>query len=309
MADNPQGKSRTAVIVLNWNRPAETIACLDSLAELEERPPVLVVDNGSTDDSVAGIAGHHPWAESLRLDRNRGFGGGMNAGILALLARPDPPEFVWLLNNDTIVDPGALRAMVARADSEPRVGAVGSVLLDVTGQHVHECGGGSLNHVLWTTTRVMQPEPSRLDYLTAASVLLRVATLVEVGLFDERYFFYFEDVDLSLRLTKAGWFLDVAPESRVRHTLGATVGGGSVTGGRRVNMLYAQSVATFIATWSPVRLRGPSLALRLMAMLLRRLARGQIAILPAVVRAYLQGIRIGRREPLIPRPGVRPDSA
>lgn len=303
MPHRAAGRSRVAAIVLNWNRPAETISCLDSLARLVECPPVLVVDNGSTDDSIATIAGHHPWAEYLALDGNRGFAGGMNAGMLELLTRPNPPEYLWLLNNDTIVQPGALRAMVDCADSEPRIGAVGSVLLDGSGQRVHEWGGSSLNRVLWTTTRLIRPVPGRLDSLTGASLLLRVAALLDVGLFDERYFFYLEDTDLSLRLTKQGWLLDVAPESRVRHVLGATVAG-ATTGTRGVNTLYAQSVATFVATWSPRRMRVLSLALRLMAMFLSRVARGQIRTLPAVVCAFLRGVRVGGQEPLIPRPGT-----
>jgi GT2 family glycosyltransferase len=289
--------SRAAVVVLNWNRPADTIDCLTSLSRLVEPAHVLVVDNGSSDDSVATIASRHPWAEYLRLDRNRGFGGGMNAGILALLTRTDRPEFVWLLNNDTTVEPAALRAMVARADANPLVGAVGSVLLDGSGDRIHEWGGGSLNRILWTTTRLLGPAPERLDYITGASVLLRVKAVLDVGLFDERYFFYLEDTDLGLRLKKAGWSLDVAAESRVRHVLGASIGGGPIDGGRRPNTLYAKSVAIFVTTWSPPRIRRALLGLRLSAMVLRRLARGQLSLIPAVVSAYAAGIRIGKEEP------------
>jgi GT2 family glycosyltransferase len=303
MPHHVTGTSRAAAIVLNWNRPADTISCLDSLTQLGERPEVLVVDNGSTNDSVVAIRGHHPWTQVLTLDRNRGFAGGMNAGMLELLDRPNPPEFIWLLNNDTVVEPGALQALIAQADTDPRIGAVGSILLDGSGQRVHEWGGSRLERVLWTTTPLTGATAGRLDCLTGASLFLRVAALLDVGLFDERYFFYLEDTDLSLRLTGGGWLLGVAPDSRVRHVLGATVTDGAISGGRTRNTLYAQSVATFVATWSPRRMRALSLALRLLAMLLRRVSRRQISTLPAVVRAYLRGVHVGRLEPRIPRPG------
>ena len=116
-----------SIILLNWHGWRDTIACLDSLVSQDYNDyRVLVVDNGSTDDSVARIRAAHPEIPIMETGRNLGFSGGCNVGVRRALE--DGADYVWLLNNDTTVDPQALSAMVAVAEADPRVGAVGSVL-------------------------------------------------------------------------------------------------------------------------------------------------------------------------------------
>lgn len=297
--DNPS----TAVIVLNWNRPVETITCLESLRASEPRPRVIVVDNGSATGTAEAIREAHPWAQYICLPENLGFGGGMNAGIRCALAVPDPPAFVWVLNNDTQVAVDAFAALTRAATRDSSLGAVGSVLLDGSGTRVQEWGGATVNRLLWTTRSLAGPSPDRLDCLTGASLLLRVAALREIGGFDERFFFYLEDTDLSLRLRRAGWKLAVASDSHVRHALGGTVNGGKHSTDPRAHELYARAVGTFIAIWSPPVVRPLQLLLRLSAMVGVRLARGQSTFVPLVLKSYLEGVRIGLGEPRIPQFG------
>ena len=181
---------------------------------------VIVVDNGSGDGSAETLAAV-PGVELIVNESNVGFAAGNNVAIERLL--DEGSEFVWVLNNDTVVEPGTLRELVAVADADPRVGAVGSVLYDMaTPDQVLTWGGGALGR--WTgRTRDARDEDDRVDYLTAASLLLRASALRQVGLFDARYFFTWEDVDLCTRLVAGGWRLEVASRAQVRHRWGGTL--------------------------------------------------------------------------------------
>jgi GT2 family glycosyltransferase len=214
------GHPRVGVVVLNYLRVDDTLACLESLTALDDPVRVIVVDNGSADGSAARLAAV-PGVELIANDSNLGFAGGNNVAVARLL--DDGIEFVWVLNNDTLVEPATVGELLAVADADPRIGAVGSVLYDMAApQNVLTWGGGRLGR--WTgRTRDARSENDQVDYLTAASVLLRATALRQVGLFDGRYFFTWEDVDLSTRLVAAGWRLAVAGRSRVVHRWGGTL--------------------------------------------------------------------------------------
>lgn len=219
--------AKVQILLLNWNGWPDTLKCLHSLRSMEySNYHILVVDNGSKDDSVSHIREAHPNLEIIKNEKNLGFGGGCNVGIRYALEQG--AEFIWLLNNDTQVDSGALGAMVRLANSDHRVAAVGSVLYYMAAPtQVQAWGGGKTN--LWTglSQHFHAPATDReLHYLTAASLLLRREALLDVGLFDERMFFmYWEDVDLCFRLRQAGWKLSVASDARVWHKESASLRG------------------------------------------------------------------------------------
>ena len=178
---------RVEVIVLNWNGWKDTIACVATLQRLNYPSfTLLVVDNGSSDASVAEIEKAMPLVELLQTGENLGFGGGCNFAIRHAMARG--ADYVWLINNDTTVDPDALSAMVRVAETDPGVGSVGSVLYaaDAVDQ-VQVWGGGSVNRWLGRSQHRLSPGP--IDFISGASVLLRCAALEDVGLFDQANFF------------------------------------------------------------------------------------------------------------------------
>lgn len=219
--------AKVQILLLNWNAWHDTLECLHSIIGLEYLDyQIIVVDNGSEDDSVRQIREEYPNLKIIKNEDNLGFGGGCNVGIRYALEQG--AEFVWLLNNDTQVDPGALGAMVRLANSDHRVAAVGSVLyyMDSPTQ-VQAWGGGRVN--LWTGLSKhfhAQADDCKFHYLTAASLLLRLEALQHVGLFDERMFFmYWEDVDLCFRLRQAGWKLSVARDACVWHKESASLSG------------------------------------------------------------------------------------
>jgi GT2 family glycosyltransferase len=214
---------RVAVVIVNWNGRDDTLACLDAVLESDyaERS-VLVVDNGSEDGSAGAIRARFPSASVLETGRNLGFAAGNNVALDRL--KHDPPGYVWLLNNDARPDPCALSALVALAEADPGLGAVGSVLVGLDGT-IEAWGSGSVSFRSGLPRHNLAPtEPVDVDYLVGASLLLRWTALAAVGFFDDRYFLYWEDTDLCFRLREAGWRLGVAGDALVRHRGQASTG-------------------------------------------------------------------------------------
>jgi GT2 family glycosyltransferase len=213
-------------IVLNWNGWPHTLKCLDSLAKIDYvNNKVVVVDNASQDDSCSQIESRYPDVKLLRSDSNLGFGGGCNIGIRYAISQG--ASYIWLLNNDTVVEPATLSALVNQMNCDPANGAVGSVLLYMNNpSQIQAWGGGYVNFLTGRSRHCFAPvNPKSLDYLTAASMLLRREALDSAGIFDEKSFFmYWEDIDLCYRLRKAGWKLDVASDSKVLHVESGSLG-------------------------------------------------------------------------------------
>jgi hypothetical protein len=288
-------------VVLNWNGWRDTIKCVESLRHLDVSPNVLVVDNGSTDESVNQIRAAAPWVRLVLLATNRGFGGGMNAGIASALCDDQDLDFIWLLNNDTLVERHSLGRMIALAESDPKIGIVSNRLVDTDDSgRVQALGGGGLNRWLGTTSTYITPQDRACDHLIGASLLVKPSLLRNIGGFDERYFFFLEDTEFSMRARRSGWRLAVAKDATVFHTRGASIDRGSRVRSLRSDLSAARSSGIFVSGLDlPWRLT--AVPLRIAGMLLNRLARAQVDRLLPVTQAYLDGLRIGRRPPVIPR--------
>jgi GT2 family glycosyltransferase len=209
-----------AVIVLNWNGWRATADCIDSVDRLTyAHRSLVVVDNGSSDESVAELRARHPRLRILEIGANLGFAGGMNFALRQLAAEEEQPAYVWLLNNDTRPAPEALTALIDLSEREPGVGAVGSVLLESSEPgSAQTWGSGRVSFWSGLPRHNLQPvRRDQIDYLVGASLCLRWRAAREVGFLDDRFFLYWEDTDLSFRLRAAGWKLAVAEGSRVQH--------------------------------------------------------------------------------------------
>jgi GT2 family glycosyltransferase len=264
-----QAQPKVAIIIVNWNGWQDTLLCLASLRRLTyPNFRVLVVDNGSTNDSVSRIREACPDVEIIETGRNLGWAGGTNVGIQRAMA--EGADYVWLLNNDTVVDPQALTRLVGRAERDPHLGAVGSVLYYMAEpEKVQAWAGGSVN--LWTglCRHFTRPVPEHLiHYLTGASMLLRTQALREVGLLDEHFFMYWEDADLSFRLRKGGWKLAVEPGAKIWHKEGASVGRGTAA----QDAYFVVSALRFFSLHAPIPVVPAvvSVALKLVRRLLKR---------------------------------------
>lgn len=212
-----------AVIVPHLDRLDDTAACCRSLAAQHPRPArILVVDNGSTAHSEAELATACPDARILRLATNRGFAGGVNAGLREALAEAALTSF-WVLNNDTTCPPDTLARLQAVLEADPRIGLVGSPLRESNGDRGHRIvpAGRRLVRpwtIPWPTAPGQEP-----DYLTGASLLIRRELLNDIGLFDDGFFFFFEDADFSRRAIEKGWRLAIAPDALVDHRGSSTI--------------------------------------------------------------------------------------
>lgn len=211
------------VILLVWNNWPDTVTCLNSLqATTYGNWRAVIVDNGSTDDSVQRIREAHPTATFIENGRNLGFAGGCNVGIRK--AVENGADYVWLLNADTTVTKSTLGAMVNRAKHEPTIGAVGSVIycMDKPSK-VQAWGGGYINFWIGRSRQFRKRVSDQtLEFVTGASMLIPLRVLASVGLFDEGFFMYWEDSDYCYRMREAGWRITTAPNSVVYHKGSAT---------------------------------------------------------------------------------------
>ncbi|MBO9365940.1 MAG: glycosyltransferase family 2 protein, partial [Roseiflexus sp.] len=214
----------SAIIVLTWNGGAEAIACLQRVRQLDPAPnTVVVVDNDSRDGTPDQVAALFPTFLLIRNPRNLGYAAGMNIGIRALLDQNPPPDIIILLNQDTLVDPGWLGAIIAPF-ADPAVGAVGCKIRypDGTIQHA----GLTLDWPLALPRHIGRDEPDHgqydvpryVNFVTFAAAALRSEALRQIGLFDEGYSpAYFEDADLCVRLRQAGYLIRYEPRATLVH--------------------------------------------------------------------------------------------
>lgn len=277
---------KVAIVVLNWNGGDDTIACLDSLAGLDyPEIAVIVVDNGSADDSVARIRAAKPQVRMIETGKNLGFGGGCNVGMRAAIA--DGADYVWLINNDATVATDALTELVRVAEKDERIGAVGSVIFD-QGQRdrVQLWGGGKVN--LWTGASRHRRTPGRVDFISGASALIRSRALKEVGFFDDASFFmYWEDTDLGFRLRKGGWKLAVAEKSRVWHEESSSLGRGSP----KLIEYFTRSAVAFLRKHAALPV--VPIAVNLVGRTAKLVLSGDFAGASFLLRVFYQALRPG----------------
>jgi GT2 family glycosyltransferase len=219
------------IIVLNWNSPQDTLACLDSLLKIPYRAKeILVVDNGSTDESVCIIKSSFPQVKLLETGKNMGFVGGNNAGMTYALE--EGFDYTLVLNNDTVVNPDFLERLLEVAESDDQIGAVGPKINYFSKPDVIWSAGGIIDYRHGTTEMkgIGQTDqdqygrmPYQVDFLTGCAILVKRQTLQKIGLLDPRFFMYYEDVEWCVRMTKAGCKIQLVPESIMWHKISPEV--------------------------------------------------------------------------------------
>lgn len=292
---------RLYVITLNWNRKADTLACLTSLGAVRWpegwRVQVLLVDNGSSDDTVAAVREQFPAVEVVQNERNLGFAGGANRGLRHALQQG--ADAIFLVNNDTFFDPALGEVLLGAL--EEGVGAVSpAIFYAEPPEAIWSLGGGRNRWTLEMTgnhgrDRATLPnEPFEQEALTFCAILFPRAALESVGLLDEQFFMYYEDMDWSLRAQQAGWRLRVAPAARLWHKEAQSSGGQGSPAERyqmgRASVQYFRKHARGVQWLAIVPYRLGS-ALKLSWRLARR---GRFA----AILSYWRGMWHGLRAPL-----------
>jgi len=221
---------RASVIVPNYNGRRFLDTCLGALFR-QTYPPelleVVLVDDASTDDSVAWVREHYEGVKIVALASNSGLAAGCNAG-----ARAATGDLLVMLNNDTEAEPGWLAALVEAASAHPEAGAIASKMLLFDRREVlHNAGdlmgadGIPRNRGVWEVDEGQYDAHEEVFGGCGGGVAYRRAAWEAAGGFDERLFMYLEDVDLAWRLQLLGWRAIFAPEARLYHHLSATGGG------------------------------------------------------------------------------------
>ncbi len=216
---------KNAVIILTWNAEDAALACLQTLAEQQRAPDLtLVVDNASADNTVARIRSDYPTVQIIQNARNLGFAAGMNTGMTALRKQPEPPEVVVLLNQDTLLEPGWLDALLQPFAEDPQIGAAGCKILAFDGSLEHagaylDWPRANSHHTGWKEPDTGQYDtPRDCEAVTGAAMALRLSALEQVGLLDEGYTpAYYEDFDLCWRLRQHGYRIRYAPGAVLQH--------------------------------------------------------------------------------------------
>ncbi len=237
------------IVIVNYRTSGLAVDCLRSVApQIADlgAAKVVVVDNASDDGSVARLRetivsqGWEDWASVIPAERNGGFAYGNNLGIRLALRQRDRPDYLLLLNPDTIVRPGAIRALVDFMNGHPGAGIAGSRLENANGgaeRSAHTApsplgeleSGARLGVLSRALHRYGVAPPARdaaheCDWVSGASLIVRRKVIEDIGLLDEGFFLYFEEVDFCTRARKAGWQVWFVPESCVVHLEGASTG-------------------------------------------------------------------------------------
>ena len=232
------------VAIVSYNTVELLRDCLHSLTHSTVAVAVVVVDNGSTDVSVPMMQAEFPLVRVIVPGSNVGFARGTNQGIQQLLADAPALQYVLMLNPDTVVHAGALEQLVAFADAHPRVGVVSPRLLNADGSLQRgvfrfptplmtlfdlfppgEVTPGRFYDSWWHgryPQEVDATQPFAVDHPLGAAMLTRVSVLAEVGMLDEDYFMYVEEVDWCMRVRRAGWAIWQQPVAQITHVGGAS---------------------------------------------------------------------------------------
>jgi hypothetical protein len=222
-----------AIIILNWNGLSDTIGCLESLKEITYPDyTVIVVDNGSSgNDANVLEEKFSDHIQLIRNDKNYGFAEGNNIGIRHALEKSNP-QYILLLNNDTMVDPCFIDEFIKVAESDTTIGVLGpKIYYHHEPQKIWFAGGtfhpriGQAFH-----TGINHHDNGRYDtirevaFITGCAMLIKIEVIKKIGLLDSDYFAYHEDSDFCFRARRAGYKLVFVPQSKIWHKVASTLG-------------------------------------------------------------------------------------
>jgi hypothetical protein len=227
--ETEKNSPKVTAIVLNWNRPEDTVRCVRSLAQSDyPNLHILVVDNGSTPDSFESLERQLTKVTILRNESNLGFAEGNNRGLRWALEQA--ADYALVLNNDTVVEATMISRLVRAAEADSSLGLLGPVIYYLGRPEEVWFAGYRFTfniYVLRRGLRLAQPlkEVERVDFVSGCGLLIRRSVLTEVGLFSPDYFMYYEDLDLCFRVKAAGFGIGCVTGARMWHAVSLSSGG------------------------------------------------------------------------------------
>ena len=220
------------ILILNWNGKHILKPCLDSIKKIDySNYSVMVIDNGSTDNSVEMVKEKYPQVDIIELKKNYGFAGGYNRCFTQL--RDEYSEFVLLLNNDTEVDSNILSSFIQAKDKYGDNHLYGGKIFYKKNPEVIWYAGGNVNlkylklshRGIRQTDSAEYSKPMQTDYVTGCCLFTSMEVINQLNGFDERFNMYGEDVDLCLRAKQKGIICYYWPDAKLWHHISASIGG------------------------------------------------------------------------------------
>jgi GT2 family glycosyltransferase len=294
---NLPASPRTLAIVLNWQQAGITLECVEALRAMQAPGlDILVIDNGSADDSAAIFKENQIDFRLLALPENLGFAAGINKGLQ--MALDEGYDYALMVNNDAFAAPDMMAELLAEAapdigllspkiyyESEPeRIWFANGVRQSLT-LDLRDTGQGELDGPQWKDSR-------DVDYLLGTCLLVNLPAVRQVGLLDERFFFYFEDLDWSLRLRQAGFRLRLAAKAHLLHRVAYSTGGEEDSPLRRYHLAHSS-----VIFWRRHAHLGSPLLIVLFRLLsaIKMVTRLSLSGRWDVASAYIRGLRSGWR--------------
>ncbi len=233
------GYPKIAIIILNWNGLPDTLECLKSLQKIEyPNYAVVVIDNGSRGNDAEVIRRKFGnFVSVIQEEKNLGFAGGCNVGIRWALH--SNANYVFLLNNDTIVDPNVLIELIKAFQNDAQIGIVGPKVYFYEQPNIIYTAGGKVNFWTGNTPLIGKcavdhgqfDDIEEVDYVCGCALLIKEETIKQIGLLNEKYFAYYEETEWCTKARKTGFKIVYAPKAKIWHK-------SSKTGTSELGMYY-----------------------------------------------------------------------
>jgi hypothetical protein len=221
---------KVTIIVLNYNGLADTLACLESLASLDyPESEVVVIDNASSDGSVAAIHQAYPNIKVIETGQNLGYAEGNNVGLRYALETG--ADYILLLNNDTTVAADFLFRLIEATEADPEIGVAGPTIYYFDHPNVIWSAGGAIDWQRGQTAMLELDEtdvgqfgstPRQVDFVSGCALLIKRSVVERVGLLDARFFMYYEETEWCHRLRRAGYQILHVPQAKIWHKISST---------------------------------------------------------------------------------------
>lgn len=219
------------IIILNWNRLGDTLECIKSVSLLNYKNyKIILVDNGSTEGSIDVVRDIYDDIVLIKNSENLGYAEGNNVGIRYALS--NDADYIWLLNNDTIVDQDSLGTMLDVGEILPECGILGSKIYYFDQPEIIWFAGATINWRKAVSNHIGQNQKDQAEYnsireverVTGCSMLVKREVCEQIGLMDENLFLYAEELDWCVRAKKAGFKILYIPDSNVYHKISSSTG-------------------------------------------------------------------------------------
>lgn len=210
-------------VVLNTNHREDTLQCLSSLKQnTYENHKIILLDNASIDGTIDAVRSYLPEVQIIELQHNLGYAGNNNVGIETALEQG--ADWVFVLNEDTILAPDCITHLVSVGESDPTIGIIGPMVYHHNEPGIIQSAGGRMDKYYrgWHLGQDDRDQgqfqlPHSVDWISGCGIMVRRALIEQVGDIDERFFYYVEEFDWCVRAKKAGWQIFHVPQAKLWH--------------------------------------------------------------------------------------------